>query len=907
MLFGKAKSFLYHATRDDGHEVQAPRRCPKTGRYLGREKKKVGWAGFLPMRFNIRYLNSMGNKLPILLWLLPVAGLFSLIWFLIRVIPKPSRATYPCQRFAAPLASGFVVWIASLVASAVAYRKARRFFDKSRYAVAGLCVALSVMAMWLSLSFTSETPATAAFVPSEPANSPMGLAKGINPGRVVWVHDPGATSWDGSTGRWWDDDNTDQGAVDVMVSKTIQTLTGQASDAESWDALFRHFNGARGRGEVGYQPPEKIAIKINMNQENSSGGNWSSSVGNPSPHVIYSVLKQLIEIAGVPGSAITVYDASRYIGNPIYDKIRGDSNPEMLNVRFVVKNSLARNGRLAAVYDTSNPLRTKSGTAYLPQCVTGAKYLINMALLRPHSMFGITLCAKNHFGSTYFPSGGGWTPSPMHNYGQRSNPMGSYNCLVNLNGHRHLSGKTLLYMVDGLYPARNQSNNVLKWASFGDDWFSGMFASQDPLAIDSVGLDFLRHEDAMSQPITDVTGNPDNYLHEAALADNPPSGTVYDPEGDGTPLASLGVHEHWNNPADRQYSRNLGTGDGIELVIASFATEDGPIENVTSGQKYEELRYAIGEARQADTIVLSEGIYPGGVDFAGKNVTLSSADPNDPNVVAATVISGGAQAVSFTGGEDATCVLAGLTITGAQTGIYCLGSSPTIANCCVTDNSVAGIELYVGSNPTITGCEIISNIGAGIEAWIEQAGRYVTHNYPVISNCVIAANGQNGISGGMPTIANCTIVANGAFGISSNSPTVVNTIVYHNHPDTGLAQIDSASAIVSYSDVQDGWPGQGNIDADPLFVWLGHWSGGFGGPQDFSDGFWVSGDYHLRSQAGRWDQFFVQDWVHDWTTSPCIDAGDPDSDYSAEPAPNGARINMGAYGGTPQASKSLAG
>ncbi|MHC4567821.1 MAG: hypothetical protein ACYTE3_18915, partial [Planctomycetota bacterium] len=180
-----------------------------------------------------------------------------------------------------------------------------------------------------------------------------------------------------------------------------------------------------------------------------------------------------------------------------------------------------------------------------------------------------------------------------------------------------------------------------KWASFGDDWFSGMLASQDPIAIDSVGLDFLRHEDALSQPITDVTGNPDNYLHEAAQADSPPSGTAYDPEGDGTRLTSLGVHEHWNNPVDRQYSRNLGTGDGIELVIASFATEDGPIENATTGLKYDQLRYAIGEARSGDTIILSEGSYPGDIDFAGKNLTFTSIDPDDPAVVAATIIGGG--------------------------------------------------------------------------------------------------------------------------------------------------------------------------------------------------------------------------------------------------------------------------
>jgi hypothetical protein len=51
-----------------------------------------------------------------------------------------------------------------------------------------------------------------------------------------------------------------------------------------------------------------------------------------------------------------------------------------------------------------------------------------------------------------------------------------------------------------------------------------------------------------------------------ALANQPPSKTVYDPEKDGKPLTSRGVHEHWNNAADKQYSRNLGTGAGIELV-----------------------------------------------------------------------------------------------------------------------------------------------------------------------------------------------------------------------------------------------------------------------------------------------------------------------------------------------------
>jgi len=842
-----------------------------------------------------------------LVWLCPIVGVVSLIWFLIRVIPKPSRATYPCQRMAAPLASGFVIWITGIVGSTLAYRRARRHLLQARWAVAGLCLAVGVVALWVPLAATSSDPATAAFVPSEPPNSPMGAARGIFPGRVVWVHDPDATGWDGRSGSWWDDNNTDQDAVDLMVSRTIQTLTGRTSDLEAWDALFKHFNQAKGFGDVGYQVGEKIAIKINMNQENSSAGIWSASQGNPSPHVLYSVLKQLIDVAGVPGSAITIYDAARYIGNPIYDKVRSDPDPNFQAIRFVVKPSLARSGRVAAVEDTANPLFTKTGTAYFPQCVTEAKYLINMALLRPHSLFGITLCAKNHFGSTYFPSGGGWTPSPMHNDGQRTNPMGSYNCLVNLNGHRQLSGKTLLYMIDGLYSARNQSAEVIKWQSFGDDWCSSLFASQDPVAIDSVALDFLRNEPRC----TDVTGTPENYLHEAALAENPPSRTVYDPQGDGTRLTSLGVHEHWNNAVEKRYSRNLGTGDGIELVVASFATAAGPIANATRGTKYDRIKYAISEAVSGDEIVLSQGLYLESVNLGGKNLVLRSVDPNAPAVVAATVLAGGdsGPVVTFAGGESASCILSGFTITGPQTGIHCLGSSPTITNCCIQNNAGPGIELREGSKPAIESCEIVANAGAGIEMWTRQSGRLVTHNYPTLTRCIIAGNGEHGISGlppggGMPTITNCTIADNVGFGVWSLQPMVLNSIIYYN--GAGSIEVQGgAPAVITYTDLQGGWTGEGNIDADPHFSEPGLWNLN-GTPNDTSDDFWVPGDYHVQSQAGRWDPKSLS-WVQDVLTSPCIDAGSPASDWTAESPPNGGRINMGAYGGTSQASKSPTG
>jgi len=143
-------------------------------------------------------------------------------------------------------------------------------------------------------------------------------------------------------------------------------------------------------------------------------------------------------------------------------------------------------------------------------------------------------------------------------------PMGSYNALVDLMGHEHLGGKVMLCLVDGIYSSVNQGSDIKKWQSapFNNDWTSSIFASQDFVAIESVCLDFLVAEPTMVYN----KGSLDNYLHEGAQADDPPSGTFYDPEGDGTPLASLGAHEHWNNAVDKQYSRNLGTGEGIELV-----------------------------------------------------------------------------------------------------------------------------------------------------------------------------------------------------------------------------------------------------------------------------------------------------------------------------------------------------
>ena len=97
-----------------------------------------------------------------LIWLLPAAGLVSLIWFLVRVIPKPSRALYPCQRVAMPLASGFVAWLISMAGSVVAFRRAQGLFKQARVRLALVCLVAAVVFGVVAIRNMPETNVAAA-------------------------------------------------------------------------------------------------------------------------------------------------------------------------------------------------------------------------------------------------------------------------------------------------------------------------------------------------------------------------------------------------------------------------------------------------------------------------------------------------------------------------------------------------------------------------------------------------------------------------------------------------------------------------------------------------------------------------------------------------------------------------
>ena len=411
-------------------------------------------------------------------------------------------------------------------------------------------------------------PASAQELRYEP-NKPFGEAKGIFPGRVTWVRDPKVSLWNGHDGHWWDDGNIDQKRLDGMYERSLCALSGKRSVKKAWEEIFKYYNRTHDRGNRGYTKGERIAIKINLN--NTYETRDSDNDIDQSPQATIALLRQLTKQAGVPEECITVYDAS--IGwkkRAIPDRLYKPVHRLFPNVRWMsavgsegvdsahwVKNAISYT-------DPSVTLGT-----VLPKAVVDATYLINVALLKGHEISGATLCAKNHFGSIPFPV----RMHGTHTVSQMSGKEGDYSAYVDLMGCPNLGRKTLLYIVDGLYGMQTNVGAPKperdRWKMFDGQWSAIYFMSLDPVAIECVCLDFLFGEFGKELGFSGApqfrkgsSQNCDNYLKEAARGHNARFGD-YRPNGVKT--GSLGVFEHWNNARDKQYSRNLGRGNGIEL------------------------------------------------------------------------------------------------------------------------------------------------------------------------------------------------------------------------------------------------------------------------------------------------------------------------------------------------------
>jgi predicted outer membrane repeat protein len=222
----------------------------------------------------------------------------------------------------------------------------------------------------------------------------------------------------------------------------------------------------------------------------------------------------------------------------------------------------------------------------------------------------------------------------------------------------------------------------------------------------------------------------------------------------------------------------------------------------------------------------------------------------------------------------------------------------TFTNCVFSGNTGLG---YGGaarvSNTAFTNCVFTGNRAHGYAlyggTWLPSAGGAVCDiGLNAFTNCTFDNNWAE---------CGCTLYT------SFPMPSSIKNCIFRGSEDQIRDEAD-AGLRVQYSNIQGDWLGAGNIDLDPAFADPGYWADPNdpnrpGDPND-PNTIWVDGDYHLKSQAGRWDPT-TDSWVIDDVTSPCIDAGDPNSPVGDEPQPNGGRINMGTYGGTREASMSL--
>ncbi|MGB2705906.1 MAG: PKD domain-containing protein, partial [Candidatus Omnitrophota bacterium] len=250
------------------------------------------------------------------------------------------------------------------------------------------------------------------------------------------------------------------------------------------------------------------------------------------------------------------------------------------------------------------------------------------------------------------------------------------------------------------------------------------------------------------------------------------------------------------------------------------------------------IQEAIVDANDGiSTIVVSEGTYYENIDFKGKGITVTSTDPNSPDVVAATIITDdpcdpNVHVVTFKTSEDANSVLIGFTITDGDAdgsgdeacggGIYCDNASPTVRNCVIRDNKAAwsvdnggggGMYNDNNSNPSIINCVFSRNMASSTAPQTPLGyggGIYNKESSPDVINCIFWGNFASHIGGGMyneglssPRVINCVFADNYAasagggmanvYDIDSPSPTVTNCTFSGNYGGTGGGMFNSGS------------------------------------------------------------------------------------------------------------------
>jgi parallel beta-helix repeat protein len=322
-----------------------------------------------------------------------------------------------------------------------------------------------------------------------------------------------------------------------------------------------------------------------------------------------------------------------------------------------------------------------------------------------------------------------------------------------------------------------------------------------------------------------------------------------------------------------------------------YVDDDGPAD-------FNRVQAGMDAAAYGDTVLVAAGTYhenvrvKSGIDLVGAGADLTIIDASGYG----DVVDARANHATISG---FTLRNSGEFDTGHMNcGVYVDGRyAPIIKNNAIVNNRI-GVGIWHGACPDIRN-NILEDNSDGLYIY----GSEERPSNPAIVNNTIVSNQKDGIvlrTMVSPTILNNIIVRH-IGGINHNYVTGSPTLAYNNLWDNDVNYLCDNRA-------DDALAGPGSISVDPCFVMSGYWADVndpnivVAGPAD-PNAVWVDGDYHLRSPAGRYYRN-GQVWAVDDSTSPCIDAGDPASDVGDEPFPHGARINMGAYGGTCEASKS---
>ena len=324
------------------------------------------------------------------------------------------------------------------------------------------------------------------------------------------------------------------------------------------------------------------------------------------------------------------------------------------------------------------------------------------------------------------------------------------------------------------------------------------------------------------------------------------------------PNTSVLVNDSYTLKANFRTKVIYVDGDGPSDPWPHDLQRGDPLEDGSADHPFDSIQEAIADAASDGFILVRPGTYYEGINLMGKDVTVTGIAPGSTELAALPIIDGNnvARTVTFAQGEGPQCRFSGFVLTrgldemGAA--IACLGSSPSISHCLIAGNRCNG------------------PYGAII---------YCQNSSPVFEYLTLHGNQATGTGAAFRSIASNAVISN--------------SILWGNVPTEIVVESDH-DPLVSYSNIMDTWPGPGNIALDPEFALPGFWT---------DDSTWIPGDYHLMSELKRWDPDSLT-WVPDTLSSPCIDAGDPNACVH-EPLPNGARTNMGVYGGTDQASCSF--